>query len=252
MKSITGLVLLLLVAVGSYAQREEINKEIIIHAPGGTTFGKINVVGSAEMDIEPDQVDVYFVLSEYMSDKNTKVSMETLRKEFLKACADASIPKDSIRVEGLSGNAYQHYIHKRKKNDPGFMENVTFVIRLSNTKQIDGLSAKVNDKAVINMYVGRRWHSKMEDFRKEMRIKATKSALDKAKYMSESIGEQVDGALLIEDIELGTPSPMLRSNMEMSMVASSDQGESSMPFQKITIRSDVRVEFRLKEKIERK
>ncbi|MEY3342790.1 MAG: hypothetical protein RL090_474, partial [Bacteroidota bacterium] len=236
----------------SYAQREEINKEIIIHAPGGTTFGKINVVGSAEMDIEPDQVDVYFVLSEYMSDKNTKVSMETLRKEFLKACADASIPKDSIRVEGLSGNAYQHYIHKRKKNDPGFMENVTFVIRLSNTKQIDGLSAKVNDKAVINMYVGRRWHSKMEDFRKEMRIKATKSALDKAKYMSESIGEQVDGALLIEDIELGTPSPMLRSNMEMSMVASSDQGESSMPFQKITIRSDVRVEFRLKEKIERK
>jgi len=252
MKSITGLVLLLLVAAGSYAQREEINKEIIIHAPGGTTFGKINVVGSAEMDIEPDQVDVYFVLSEYMSDKNTKVSMETLRKEFLKACADASIPKDSIRVEGLSGNAYQHYIHKRKKNDPGFMENVTFVIRLSNTKQIDGLSAKVNDKAVINMYVGRRWHSKMEDFRKEMRIKATKSALDKAKYMSESIGEQVDGALLIEDIELGTPSPMLRSNMEMSMVASSDQGESSMPFQKITIRSDVRVEFRLKEKIERK
>lgn len=252
MKSITGLVLLLLVAVGSYAQREEINKEIIIHAPGGTTFGKINVVGSAEMDIEPDQVDVYFVLSEYMSDKNTKVSMETLRKEFLKACADASIPNDSIRVEGLSGNAYQHYIHKRKKNDPGFMENVTFVIRLSNTKQIDGLSAKVNDKAVINMYVGRRWHSKMEDFRKEMRIKATKSALDKAKYMSESIGEQVDGALLIEDIELGTPSPMLRSNMEMSMVASSDQGESSMPFQKITIRSDVRVEFRLKEKIERK
>jgi uncharacterized protein YggE len=252
MKSITGLVLLLLVAVGSYAQREEINKEIIIHAPGGTTFGKINVVGSAEMDIEPDQVDVYFVLSEYMSDKNTKVSMETLRKEFLKACADASIPKDSIRVEGLSGNAYQHYIHKRKKNDPGFMENVTFVIRLSNTKQIDALSAKVNDKAVINMYVGRRWHSKMEDFRKEMRIKATKSALDKAKYMSESIGEQVDGALLIEDIELGTPSPMLRSNMEMSMVASSDQGESSMPFQKITIRSDVRVEFRLKEKIERK
>jgi len=252
MKSITGLVLLLLVAVGSYAQREEINKEIIIHAPGGTTFGKINVVGSAEMDIEPDQVDVYFVLSEYMSDKNTKVSMETLRKEFLKACADASIPKDSIRVEGLSGNAYQHYIHKRKKNDPGFMENVTFVIRLSNTKQIDALSAKVNDKAVINMYVGRRWHSKMEDFRKEMRIKATKSALDKAKYMSESIGEQVDGALLIEDIELGTPSPMLRSNMEMSMVVSSDQGESSMPFQKITIRSDVRVEFRLKEKIERK
>ena len=102
------------------------------------------------------------------------------------------------------------------------------------------------------MYVGRRWHSKMEDFRKEMRIKATKSALDKAKYMSESIGEQVDGALLIEDIDQGMPVPMLRSNIEMNVMTSSDQGESSMPFQKITIRSDVRVEFRLKEKIERK
>lgn len=252
MKKIIGLVFSMLFAVGSYAQKEVINKEVIIHENGNASIGKINVVGSAEMDIEPDQVDVYFVLSEYMSDKNNKVSMEIIRKEFLKACADASIPKDSIRVDGLSGNAYQHYIHKKKKNDPGFMESVTFVIRLSNTKQIDALAAKVNDKAVINMYVGRRWHSNMVAFRKDLRIQATKAALEKAIYMSQSIGEQLDGAILIEEMDMGVAVPMLRSNMEMNVVSSSDQGDSSMPFQKITIRSDVRAEFRLKERVEKK
>ncbi|MFN5323641.1 MAG: SIMPL domain-containing protein [Bacteroidota bacterium] len=239
---------LTLLALQSRAQKDPVEREIMVNTitQQVPTPGKIMVTGSSEMDVEPDQVDVHFVLSEYMSDKNNKVSMETIRKEFLKACADASIPKDSIRVEGLSGGAYQHYIHKKRKTDPGFMENVTFVIRLSNTKQIDALASRVNDKAVINMYVGRRWHTKMDVFRKEMRIKATQSALDKARYMSESIGEQIDGALLIEDVDMGMPLPMLRSNMEMSMVSSSDQGDSSMPFQKITIRSDVRAEFRLK------
>jgi hypothetical protein len=70
--------------------------------------------------------------------------------------------------------------------------------------------------------------------------------------MSESIGEQVDGALLIEDVDVGTPYPVKRNNMELSVMASSDQGDSSMPFQNITIRSDVRAEFRLKEKSEQK
>jgi uncharacterized protein YggE len=250
-KSILALAVMMtpLLSVGQNKQTE-VEREIMVNTVMQTTMGpkKVVVTGSAELDVEPDQVDVYFVLAEYINNRKEKVMMEPIRKEFLKACADAGIPKDSIRLDGLSGGAYQDFIRKKRKDDPGFMENVTFVIRLSTSKQIDAIAANLNDKAVVNMYIGRRWHSCMEEFKKDLRIKATKAARDKASYMAEAIGEKVSGALLIEDIDGGAPIVLMdKRSLNLTMEASSDGygGESSLPFQKIAIRSDVRAEFEL-------
>lgn len=235
--------------VSGQNKQPEVEREIMVNTITQTTMGpkKVVVTGSAEMDVEPDQVDAYFVLAEYIDNRKEKVQMESIRKEFLKACADAGIPKDSIRVDGLSGGAYHDLVRKKRKDDPGLMENVTFVIRLNNSKQIDAIASRLNDKAVVNMYIGRRWHSRMEEFKKELRIRAVKAARDKASYMTEAIGEKIAGALLIEDMDAGMPVLFTRSNVNVSMEASSDgyAGESSLPFQKITVRSDVRAEFEL-------
>lgn len=250
-KSILALAVMALPLMASGQNKQpDVEREIMVNTVTQTTMGpkKVVVTGSAELDVEPDQVDVYFVLAEYINNRKEKVLMEPIRKEFLKACADAGIPKDSIRLDGLSGGAYHDFIRKKRKDDPGFMENVTFVLRLSNSKQIDAIAAKLNDKAVVNMYIGRRWHSRMEEFKKDLRIKATKAARDKATYMAEAIGEKVSGALLIEDIDAGAPVFLMdKRSVNVAMEASSDGygGESSLPFQKITIRSDVRAEFEL-------
>ncbi|MFZ9942030.1 MAG: SIMPL domain-containing protein [Bacteroidia bacterium] len=231
-------------------KQPDVEREIMVNTITQTHSGpkKIVVTGSAEMDIEPDQVDVNFVLAEYLNNRKEKVLMEDIRKEFLKACADAGIPKDSIRVEGLSGGAYADFFRKKRKDDQGLMEQVTFVIRLSGSKQIDAIASRLNDKAVTHMYISRRWHSRMSEFKKELRIKATKAALEKATYMADAIGEQVEGALLIEDIDGGAPVVLMHrsANSVMESMDAGGGGDASLPFQKINIRSDVRAEFELK------
>ncbi|MBK8416581.1 MAG: SIMPL domain-containing protein [Bacteroidetes bacterium] len=123
---------------------------------------------------------------------------------------------------------------------------MTYIIKFSDTKSIDKLVPALNDNAVTNMYISKVSHSKMETFRKEIKIKSVQAAREKAIYLAESIGEKVGPALLIEEVDFGGPQPMMyKSNMMMEAADAPYGGETSMPFEKIKIRFETRVEFEL-------
>ena len=211
---------------------------------------KIVVTGSSEMEVDPDEIYVNYVLREYQNSKKEKIGIDAIKKEFLEACAKSGILKENIRVEGMAGNAYSDWYVRKKKKDPDFVASITYVIKFSDTKMIDDLVPRLNDNAVLNMQISKMDHSKMETFRKEVKIKATQAAKDKALYLSQSIGEKLGGALLIEEIDPGSPYPMMMkaSNiamMEMNDAAGAYEGETSMPFEKIKIRFEIRAEFEL-------
>lgn len=214
-----------------------------------TKIKKIVVTGSAEMEVEPDEIFVNFTLREYINSRKEKIGMEVIRKEFLEACSKAGVLQENIHVEQMAGYAYDWMIRKRKK-DPDFVANITYVIKFSSTKIIDNLVPKLNDEAVSNMYVSKKTHSKMEEFRKTVKINATKAAKDKAQYLAEAVGEKLGGALLIEEIDSGNqyiPYMMKSANMAMEGNVAEDAygGETSMPFQKIKIRFETRAEYEL-------
>lgn len=209
---------------------------------------KIVVTGSAEMEVEPDEIFVNFILREYHKGNKEKVGIDVIKKEFLDACYKAGIPKENISVEGMAGNAYGDWFIRKRKKDPNFTANITYVIKFSSSKSIDDLVPRLNDDAVSNMYISRKSHSKMEEFRKTVKINATKSAKEKALYLAESIDEKLGGALLIEEIDTGSPVPYMMKAANMSMEMADDAGgygETSMPFQKIKIRYETRAEFEL-------
>lgn len=114
---------------------------------------------------------------------------------------------------------------------------------------LDKLIPELNDDALTNMYISKKSHSKMEAFRKEVKIKATQSAKEKASYLAESIGEKVKRAILIEEVNTdGYPVPMMMKMSNMAGAMSNDEGyggDSSMPFEKIKIRYEIRAEFEL-------
>lgn len=210
---------------------------------------KIVVTGSAEMEVDPDEIYVNFMLREYHNNKKEKVGIETIRKEFLEACSKAGIPKENIAVEGMSGNAYGDWFIRKRKKDPDFVANITYIIKFSSSKMVDDLVPRLNDEAVSNMYISKKSHSKMEEYRKTVKINATKAAKEKATYLSESIGEKLNGALLIEEIYSDggyVPVMMMKSNASMEMAGDAAYGgETSMPFEKIKIRYEIRAEFEL-------
>jgi uncharacterized protein len=209
---------------------------------------KITVMGSAEMEVDPDEIFVNFHLREYQNSKKEKIGIESIRKEFLEACHKSGIPKENIRVEGMAGHAYGDWFNRKRKKDPDFVANITYIIQFSGTKQIDDLVPRLNDDAVSNMFISKKDHSKMEEFRKEIKIKATMAAKEKALYLTQSIGEKLGGALLIEEIDTGTPyfPMMMKSNAAFDMVQEEAYGgETSMPFEKLKIRYEIRAEFEL-------
>ncbi len=234
-----GLLILSLCSLSAFSQQ----------APNQLKIRKIIVNGSSEMEVDPDQIYVNFQLREYHDSRKQKIGIDVIKKEFLEACAKAGVPKESIRVEGMGGHGYDEWFIRKRKKDPDFMATITYVILFANTKGIDDLVPRLNDEAVLNMYISKVSHSRMEDLRKEVKIKATQAARDKAVYMATSINEKVGPALLIEEIDQGVVYPMMmKSNVAMMEMTDSTQpygGETSMPFEKIKLRFETRCEFEL-------
>ena len=207
---------------------------------------RIIVTGSAEMEVEPDEIFVNFELKEYYNRQKIKEGIEQIKKSFLEACAKAGISKDDIRVQGMGGSGYDYWYWRKNKRDPDFLATVNYIIKFSSVSKLDGLVPLLNDEGTSNMYISKISHSKLEDFRKQVKIQATQAAKQKAQYLAESIGEKTGPAIMIE--EFGGSQPVMYNRMAMSNVAMETEGageESSTPFQKMKIRFEIRAEFEL-------
>lgn len=207
---------------------------------------KISVSGSAEMEVDPDEIYVNFDLKEYYNKQKTKVGIDVIKKEFLESCAKAGIAKEDIHVQSMSGSAYNYWFIRKNKQEPDFLASVNYIVKFNAPDKLNDLVTKLNDEATNNMYISKISHSKMEDFRRQVKINATIAAKQKAQYLAESIGEKIGSALLIEETD-GSPAPVMYNRMMMANKAGggTDEGTDNTPFQKLTIHSDIHAEFEL-------
>ena len=123
------------------------------------------------------------------------------------------------------------------------MASTSYVIKFGNAADIDKLVNMLDDNSTQNMQIIKTTHSKMEEYRKEVKVKALQAAKAKAHYLCESIGEKVGHAIYIQEIESGSIQPMyknMRSNMAMDAESSANEG---IDFQKITIRYEMQAQF---------
>ena len=208
---------------------------------------KIEVTGSSEMQIVPDEIYVNVTLQEYYNKQKSKIDINDIQKEFLQKCMNAGISKDRIQIQSMNGfDQSNWYWRKRKKEQPDLLASTTYVIKFSIASDIDKLVNLLDDNATQNMNISRTNHSRMEEFRKEVKIKALQSAKAKANYLCESIGEKVGNALFIQEVEGNAVMPMNR-NMEMAanktMMWDNAGANEGIDFQKITIRCEIQAQF---------
>ncbi len=58
---------------------------------------------------------------------------------------------------------------------------------------------KLDDEATQGFFISRTSHSKIEEYRKQLKIQAVKAAKEKAIYLSEAIGEKAGVAVTIQE-----------------------------------------------------
>jgi uncharacterized protein len=167
--------------------------------PACNPFPKtITVTGTSEMEIVPDEIYVQVDLREYKKKGEEKVDIEVIKAEFLAACKSVQIADSLISIASYEGMNTADW-WRRKKKDPNLFATISYQIKFSSSKKMDDLVEKLNDEATANFRITKTWHSKMTEYRKQLKIAAVKAAKEKGIYLTEAIGEKLGAAITITE-----------------------------------------------------
>lgn len=209
----------------------------------------ITVTGSAEMEIVPDEIYAMVDLKEYEKKGQGKVAIDKIRQDFLAAVRSLGLPDTAVSVAAYDGYNGNPWLRKKNKKDELYA-SITYQVKLRTAAQVDQLVDKLDDNATSNFYIARTSHSKLAEFRKNLKIQAIRAAKEKAAYLAEAINEQVGVAVTInEPNEYFQPYYNLASNRMMKAEAVQMDQAADQPqadFKKMKLKYDVTVVFALK------
>jgi uncharacterized protein len=216
----------------------------------------ITVSGSAEMEIAPDEIYVNITLREYQKRGENKKDIETIKTTFLEICKAIGLPDSVISIFSFTGyNNY--YSFKKRKKDPDMQSSITYQVKFKSSELMDKLVEKLDDEATQNFVIANTSHSKMTEFRRQLKIKAVQAAKDKGIYLTEAVGERLGEAITIIEPESnnnlylasGLASNNVYSQTNLSFRDGSrneNETEQEIDFKKIKLRYEVSVIFALK------
>ncbi len=228
--------------------------------PGCYPFPKtISVTGSASMEIIPDEIYVQVDLREYKKKGEDKTELEKIKNDFLANCRSVGIADNDISIASYDGYNLAN-IWQRRKKDPELLASISYQVKFNNTKLIDELVNKLDDQATNNFRITRTSHSKIVDYRKQLKVQAVKAAREKAIYLTEAVNEQLGQAIEINEPEESVSSDVVtgiyrdRYKAVNENVVRLDQGKNAyygvtddgVDYRKLKLRFEVKVLYALK------
>ena len=239
MKRMITVLVVMLVAAKGFAQSAIVN-------PYPKT---ITVNGSAEMEVVPDEIYVLVDLKEY-DKKGTRITLDKIKSDFLSYCKSIGLPDSVITIAAYDGSNGNPWIRKKSKKTEQMLASITYQVKFTNSKKMDELVDKLDDEATQNFRIDRTSHSKILEYRKQLKIQAVKAAKEKAGYLAAAIDEQVGAAVTINEPGEGIVQPYMLSQMRSNVAGVSEgwagDAGTTVDFKKIKLRYEVNVVFALK------
>lgn len=206
-----------------------------------TTVKFIQVNGSSEMEIAPDEVFISITLKEYKEAGN-KIDIQQLEKNLRNVLADMKVDEKNLSIEGSYG--YQ-YTQKKIKTQDFFMSKV-YELKLNNLDKFDELIDRLNDKGINQVYLTRTSHSLIEEFKKQVKIKAVKIAKEKADLMLGALGNKAGNLLELIETENEFMTPYLvNARMVEVQDMSSKSYDVGLNMKKIKLKQSVAAKFEI-------
>lgn len=212
---------------------------------GNENIRFIEVKGSAEMEVQPDEMMLSITIQEYFEeefqknkepeDYKTKVPLAKIEDGLIKSLRKAGIEKEDIRVRGM-GNQW-------RQQGKEFLFSKQLEVKLSDFSKVNQLSALVDAKGIRSLNVGQMSHSDIETFRKQVKTEALKNAREKAAHLLESLDEELGEVLSVTELNDGSVRPYIAQNR---MMAADAAFESVDQMHNITVSYQVSAKFRIK------
>lgn len=200
----------------------------------------IEVTGTAEMEIVPDEIYLKIVISE--KDKGKK-SVEQQEKVLVAVLEKLGIDvRRDLSIKDLSSN-FKDYFLKRTV----IQTEKEYQLCLQAAEKIRPLLEDLEAAGISNITVDRVDHSQLEKFRREVKVNAVKIAKEKAEAFAEALGQQAGRALYIGE-HGGSYLPFSNSvaNIRVRGGVSPGNEEVTLDFEKIPLKYSVTVRFELK------
>lgn len=200
----------------------------------------IEVVGTGEMEIVPDQIYISFTLKERFEGKK-KIELENQEKEMKKRMIKIGIDLNDLQLADASSD----YVKiKRKKSDA--IASKDYLLKVSSTSQVAQVFDLLDEIDAFNADIQRVDHSKITDYKKEVKMMAVKAAKEKAGYLLSAIDEKVGKPLFIQERETYDEPQFLMAKANIRMMDSTVDKEEVLPelsFKKIKLKYTVFARF---------
>jgi uncharacterized protein len=243
--------LLLLVAVFSFTSAQT--------TPACNPYPKtITVSGSAEMEIVPDEIYVQVDLKEYKKKGENKTELEKIKTEFLEKCRVVGIADSAISIASYEGSNYNYWYWKKRKKDPDMYAGIAYQVKFKESKKMDQLIDVLDDEATINFQIVKATHSKIQEYRRQLKIQAVKAAKEKGIYLTEAVTERLGEAITIVEPDDNALLNMQDNNARLSQYSNEfyrdgikgkhdgGAGNTGVDFKRIKLRYEVQIVFALK------
>jgi len=202
----------------------------------------IEIIGKAEMQIVPDLIYLKIVISE--KDTKNKISVAELEKKMIAKFQDIGIDvKKDLMIDDLSS-----YYKNKLLGKTDVILSKEYQLIVHDGKTASKVLVELEKIEISNVSVDHVDHSKMEDFKKEIKVNAIRAAKEKAELLTKAVGQNIGRAIYIQessDYHSGTNGPYRKS----SAMFLSEPGVVQMPdldFEKIKLESSILVRFELK------
>jgi uncharacterized protein YggE len=203
----------------------------------------IEVTGKAEMEIVPDMIYLDIIVSE--KDSKNKTSLAEMEKVMIGKLKELEIDvSKDLSIKDVSSIFKRNIISKSD-----VLLSKEYVLLIHNGTTAGKVVGALEQVDISNISIEKVDHSKIEQYRKEVKINATKAAKEKAELLSNAVNQAIGKALFIQEVEQNLfQMPMSNRFLAMNKAVDSviENQEPSLNFEKIRLEYSVLVRFELK------
>jgi uncharacterized protein YggE len=203
----------------------------------------IEVTGSSEMEVEPNEIFLFIKLKEF-EENRSKVALEKLDKQFLDAVKAANIDRKNLTLADAGST-----LDKIRRRDKDAFREKSYEIKLTSAAELEKFLEKIEPVKVYQLDLTRLYHTDMEKFKIDLKVKALQAAQSKASVLLKSIDAEIGKPIMVRDWDQDPvqPLPNVRSNMMYKAEQmAADAAEDQTAFRKLKLRAQITAQFEIK------
>lgn len=158
------------------------------------TEPNIEVTGRAEKEIIPDMIYIKIIINERIENREVITASEQ-EKTLIAALKTLGVDLKQLSVNNISAD------FKKKRWRKGDVKGrINYSLLLTDYETTSKVFEKLDELKITNANITKLDHSKLIEYRKEVRINAIKAAKEKADYLLEAIGAKTGLPLKVREV----------------------------------------------------